>query len=101
LVAYGELMIGIALMIGVFTGVVAFFGGFMNWNYMKAETANTNPWLFVIAVGLIIAWKVSGYVGADYSLLRRIGTQWRSVPVNIKTPAAHAKALMAWADNGG
>ena len=81
-VAYGELLIGIALIIGAFTGIAAFFGGFMNWNFMMAGSASTNPMLFVIAVGLILAWKVSGYVGADFFLLRFLGTPWRGVAVN-------------------
>lgn len=76
-VAYGELLIGIALIIGAFTGVAAFFGALMNWNFMMAGTASTNPLLFVVALGLIMAWKISGYIGADFFLLPRIGTPWR------------------------
>ncbi|HZD56769.1 MAG TPA: DoxX family membrane protein, partial [Anaerolineales bacterium] len=64
LIAYGELMIGIALILGVFTGIAAFFSGLMNWNFMMAGSASINPMLFVVAVGLILAWKVSGYIGA-------------------------------------
>lgn len=79
LVAYGELLIGIALIIGAFTGIAAFFGGFMNWNFMMAGSASTNPFLFVIAVALILAWKVSGYIGADFFLLRWLGTPWKGV----------------------
>jgi len=86
LVAYGELTIGIALMIGAFTGIAAFFGGLMNWNYMMAGSASTNPMLFVVAVALILAWKVSGYVGADFFLLRWIGTPWRTIPVETDEP---------------
>jgi len=33
--------------------------------------------LFVAAVGLILAWKVSGTIGVDFFLLRWIGTPWR------------------------
>ena len=87
LVAYGELLIGIALIIGAFTGIAAFFGGFMNWNFMMAGSASTNPLLFVIAVGLILAWKVSGYFGADFFLLRLLGTPWRGKPVSDEAPA--------------
>ena len=32
--------------------------------------------LFVASVGLILAWKVAGYFGADYFLLRWLGTPW-------------------------
>jgi thiosulfate dehydrogenase [quinone] large subunit len=81
LVAYGELLIGIALILGAFTGIAAFFGAFMNWNFMMAGTASTNPMLLVIAIGLILAWKVSGYIGLDYYLLPLVGTPWQSRPV--------------------
>ena len=80
-VAYGDLLIGIALIIGAFTGIAAFFGAFMNWNFMLAGSASTNPMLFVFAVAMILAWKVAGYIGADYFLLRFIGTPWRGLPV--------------------
>jgi len=48
----------------------------MNWNFMMAGTASTNPVLLVVALGLIMAWKVSGYIGADFFLLPKIGTPW-------------------------
>jgi len=76
LVAYGEMLIGIALILGAFTGIAAFFSGFMNWNFMMAGSASTNPMLFAIAIGLVLAWKVAGYIGADFFLLRWIGTPW-------------------------
>jgi len=82
LVVAGEILIGVALILGAFTGIAAFLGGFMNWNFMMAGSASVNPMFFVISVGLILAWKVSGYIGADYVLLSRIGTPWRGVPVS-------------------
>lgn len=30
----------------------------------------------LVALGLIMAWKVSGYIGADYFLLPWVGTPW-------------------------
>jgi thiosulfate dehydrogenase [quinone] large subunit len=78
LVAYGEMLIGIALILGAFTGIAAFFGAFMNWNFMMAGSASTNPMLFVVALGIILAWKVSGYIGLDFYLLRKLGTPWRT-----------------------
>ncbi len=65
LVVAGELLIGIALILGFFTGIAAFFGGFMNWNFMMAGTASTNPVLFVLAILLILGWKVAGWWGLD------------------------------------
>ena len=80
IVAYGELVVGIALVLGFFTGIAAFFGALMNWNFMMAGAASTNPVLFIIAVGLIMAWKVAGTIGLDYYLLPLLGTPWDAQP---------------------
>ncbi len=90
LVAYGELLIGIALILGAFVGIAAFFGGLMNWNFMMAGTASTNPMLFVVAILLVLAWKVAGYYGLDNYLLPAIGTPWK--PGRVFTTARSATA---------
>lgn len=78
LVAYGEVLIGIALILGAFVGIAAFFGGFLNWNFIMAGTASTNALLFVIAIVLMMAWKVAGWYGLDRFLLPMVGTPWRA-----------------------
>lgn len=77
LVAWGELLVGVALILGIFTGIVAFFGMFMNLNYLLAGTVSTNPILFVGGIGLILAWKIAGYIGLDRFVLPRLGTPWQ------------------------
>ncbi|HTM68286.1 MAG TPA: DoxX family protein [Candidatus Binatia bacterium] len=76
LIAYGELLVGIALIVGAFVGIAAFFGAFMNFNFMLAGSASTNPVLFLGAIILMLAWKTAGYWGLDRWLLRRLGTPW-------------------------
>ncbi len=76
LVAFGEMAIGIALVIGAFVGVAAFFGALMNWNFLMAGTASTNPVLLMLGIFLILAWKVAGYYGLDYYLLPVLRTPW-------------------------
>ncbi|GAP16101.1 DoxX [Longilinea arvoryzae] len=76
-VVAGELLIGVALVLGAFTGIAAFFGGFMNWNFMMAGSASSNPLLFTIAIFLILAWKVAGWWGLDRFLLPAFGTPWQ------------------------
>jgi thiosulfate dehydrogenase (quinone) large subunit len=49
----------------------------MNWNFMMAGTASTNPLLFAIAIALILAWKVAGYYGLDQYVLPALGTPWQ------------------------
>ena len=77
LVAYGEVTLGVALIVGAFVGIAAFFGAFMNWNFMMAGTASTNPLLFTIAILLILSWKVAGHYGLDRFLLPIVGTPWK------------------------
>ena len=75
-VAYGEFLIGVALIVGAFVGIAAFFGAFLNWNFIMAGAASTNGMLFAIAVVLILAWKVAGWYGLDRYLLPLLGTPW-------------------------
>ena len=89
LVVFGEIAIGIALILGAFTGIAAFFGGFMNWNFIMAGTASTNGFLFVLAIILMIAWKVAGWYGLDRWLLPRIGVPWQRTEQRIPA-SAHA-----------
>ncbi len=77
LVTYGECLVGVALIIGLFTGIAAFFGLFMNLNYLLAGTVSTNPVLFVLAIGILMAWKVAGFIGLDHWVLPRLGTPWQ------------------------
>jgi len=76
LIVAGEILIGAALILGLFTGIAAFFGGFLNWNFMMAGTASSNPVLFTIAILLILAWKTAGWVGFDRWVLPFVGTPW-------------------------
>ncbi len=79
-VVIGELAVGIALILGAFVGVSAFFGALMNWNYMMAGTASTNPMLFLISILLMLGWRVAGYIGMDYFILnwtKSVFKRWR------------------------
>jgi thiosulfate dehydrogenase [quinone] large subunit len=89
-VTLGELAIGLALIAGALTGIAAFFGAFMNMSFLLAGSASTNPVMFTLAVGLMLAWRVAGYYGLDRYLLPMLGTPWRRT-VDIRhggTPAA-------------
>ena len=77
LIVAGELLIGIALILGIFTGIAAFFGAFMNWNFMMAGTASANPVLFALSIVLILVWKTAGWWGLDRWLLSKLGTPWQ------------------------
>ena len=77
IVAYGELLVGVALIIGVLTGIAAFFGVFMNMNYLFAGTVSINPLLLFCGLFLILAWRIAGWYGGDRFLLPLLGTPWQ------------------------
>ena len=96
-IAIGEVVLGVALILGAFTGIAAFFGAFLNFNFMLAGTASTNPLLFVIALGLILGWKIAGYVGLGASILPTLGTPWKPGFAWFRRPpsARHEPAMDA------
>jgi len=75
-IALGEVLAGVALIVGVFTGLAALGGAFMNFNFMLAGSASTNPVLFVLAILILFGWKVAGWIGIDRWLLPALGTPW-------------------------
>jgi thiosulfate dehydrogenase [quinone] large subunit len=76
LVAWGEVAVGIGLILGIFTGIAAFFGAFMNLNYLFAGTVSTNPFLLLLQLFLILAWRNAGWLGIDRWLLPKLGVPW-------------------------
>lgn len=81
-ITFGEMAVGIGLIIGLLTGFAAFFGAFMNMSFLLAGSASTNPVLFTLAIGLMLAWKVAGYYGVDRYILPMLGTPWRPGAIN-------------------
>ena len=78
IVAYGELLVGIGLILGVFTGIAAFFGATMNMNFLLAGAISVNPQLLLLELLLIFAWRNAGWVGGDRWVLPWLGTPWQS-----------------------
>jgi thiosulfate dehydrogenase [quinone] large subunit len=99
LVVAGEILIGIALIVGAFAGIAAFFGAFMNWNFMMAGSASTNPVLFFLAILIILAWKTAGWWGVDRWLLPLLGTPWQPGRL-ISNAAISGENERAIGDNG-
>jgi thiosulfate dehydrogenase (quinone) large subunit len=87
-ITFGEMAVGIGLILGLLTGFAAFFGALMNMSFLLAGSASTNPVMFTLAVGLMLAWKVAGYYGLDRYLLPLLGTPWRQHRVAREEPQA-------------
>jgi thiosulfate dehydrogenase (quinone) large subunit len=74
LISVGELVIGVALILGLLTGVAAFAGLSLNIIYMFSGSAGVNPMYAIAAVFLVLAWRNAGWFGLDRFVLR--STTW-------------------------
>ena len=91
LVVWGEVLVGLGLLVGALVGLSAFVGTVMNFNYMLAGSASTNPVLFGLAVFLVLASKVAGHWGLDRWLLPALGSQWARAEAQVEAIAARAE----------
>jgi thiosulfate dehydrogenase (quinone) large subunit len=85
LISLGETAVGILLILGLFTGIAAFFAGLLTMSFGLAGVAGVNPVFFFLEVLLVLAWRNAGYIGLDHWVLRRIGTPWERA-VTIRQP---------------
>ncbi|MGE5590645.1 MAG: DoxX family membrane protein [Bacillota bacterium] len=71
LIPIGEFVVGVALITGTLTLVGAFFGAFMNLNFMLAGSSGVNPEYFVVSLLLLAAGANAGRYGVDGFLASR------------------------------
>jgi thiosulfate dehydrogenase (quinone) large subunit len=66
LVAFGELLVGVALIVGIFTQFAALMGVLLNLAFLFAGTTSTNPQMLVVGMVILLAGGVAaGYYGLD------------------------------------
>jgi len=97
-IAVGEALVGIGLIVGALVGVAAFFGTVLNFNFQLAGTASTNPVLFGFGVLLVLGWKVAGWWGLDRVLLPLLGTPWargHRFTAKLRSDVSHVKPVEA------
>jgi thiosulfate dehydrogenase [quinone] large subunit len=86
-VTFGEVLVGLGLIVGCLTGIAAFFGVFMNLNFMLAGAVSINPVIGTLALFLVLAWRIGGYWGLDRYVLPILGTPWTGSLARSKKPA--------------
>ncbi|GGN50984.1 MULTISPECIES: DoxX family protein [Oceanobacillus] len=65
LIPWGELLVGIGLILGAATIPALIAGAFMNLNFLLAGTLSTNPILYTLAIVLLFTGAASYYYGVD------------------------------------
>lgn len=91
LVTWGEVAVGVGLLLGILTGIAAGFGVLMNLNYLLAGTVSINPVLGVLGLFLCFSWRVCGWIGVDQWLLPALGLPWKPGTL-FRPPEATAAA---------
>lgn len=89
LVAWGELLVGLGLILGCFTTLAALMGMVMNFAFLFSGTVSTNAQMVLLTIFIVVAGVNAGRLGADrYVLpyLRRLFT--KELPANINTKTA-------------
>jgi len=77
LIAIGETLVGIGLIVGALVGIAAFFGILMNVSFLLTGSTSSNPIMLLLGIAIILAWKVAGWIGLDRWLLPALGTPWQ------------------------
>ncbi|MGF7034655.1 thiosulfate dehydrogenase [quinone] large subunit [Paenibacillus mucilaginosus] len=68
-VPWGELLVGLGLLLGTFTTFAALMGILMNFSYLFSGTLSTNPQMIVLELLIVAAAANSSRIGADRWIL--------------------------------
>nr|WP_128657897.1 DoxX family membrane protein [Paenibacillus sp. 598K] len=69
MIPWGELLVGLGLILGTLTVTAAFFGLMMNFMFLFAGTVSTNPWLVLLGVLVLVGGANAGRFGLDRYVL--------------------------------
>ncbi|EIJ77996.1 DoxX family protein [Bacillus methanolicus PB1] len=69
LVPWGEFLVGLALLLGLFTTFATLMGVIMNFSYMFSGTTSTNPQMLLLEIIILIAGFNAAKIGVDYWIL--------------------------------
>src|SRR5262245_5992781 len=63
LIIAGELLVGLGILLGGLTAIAALFGLLLNFSFMYAGSASSNPTLILLEALIIYGWRVAGLWG--------------------------------------
>ena len=94
-IAVSECLIGIALILGLFTGAAALAGLSLNVIYMFTGSAGVNPMYAVLSVLLVLAWRNAGWFGVDRYIF---GSRWWRENVTDRLRRSFPRARASFLD---
>ncbi|UHA75228.1 DoxX family protein [Paenibacillus sp. 481] len=65
IVPVGELLVGIGLIVGLFTKTAAFFGFMMNYAFFLSGSVSLNPTMIIASLLILISLHQAGSIGLD------------------------------------
>lgn len=71
-----EFLVGVLLVLGLFTGMAAALGLLLNLSFMLGGSDGVNPVYAITALAIIAAWRVAGTYGLDRWVLPTVGVPW-------------------------
>ncbi len=77
LVSWGELLVGIALLLGTFTTFAALMGILMNFAFLFSGTTSTNPQMVLLTIFILVAGANAGKLGLDNWILPALKNKLR------------------------
>ncbi|HEY3364557.1 MAG TPA: DoxX family membrane protein [Symbiobacteriaceae bacterium] len=66
LVMYGEILVGLALLVGFATIFAASMGFLMNFAFVMSGSISTSPVYMILQFVLVLGGAYAGYIGVDY-----------------------------------
>lgn len=89
LVMWGELLVGIALILGVFTNFAALMGILMNFAFLFSGTISTNGQMILLTLFLLVAGYNAGRFGLDRYVIPFLRTKvlHKKEKVYVQQPA--------------
>ena len=93
MVAWGEIIVGLGLILGLLTTTAAFFGIVMNFSFLLAGTISTNPIMILLGIIILVAGANAGRIGVDRYLIpfvkNRLNKKNRLIDQNPLKPSEH------------
>ncbi|MBE3596265.1 MAG: DoxX family protein [Hydrogenibacillus sp.] len=85
LVPWGEILVGLGLLLGCFTTAAVFFGAVMNFAFMFSGTLSTNPQMVLLSIFILVAGANAGRFGLDRWVVPYVRARWGKTPERVRS----------------